>query len=189
MIGSINPKSETRNPKQTRRSKIQMFKTKAFRISNQEFKYFWLVYYFLLLLTPPDLVRASDWQYYSANEYFLCLYDPGRVTRPGPDVVQVWTNWIATKEGKKYRTQEMARAKVPKSVLERYESTRVRMAIHCADRTYQVLSISDFDEQQREIGNGSRACFLEEFITSRPIGKNSSEEDLYQILCSGKKGK
>ena len=104
-------------------------------------------------------------------------------------MVQVWTNWIATQEGKKYRIQEMARTKVPKSVLERYESTRVRMALHCADRTYQILSISDYDEQQREIGNGSRACFLEEFITSQPIEKNSSEEDLYKILCAGQKGK
>ena len=115
----------------------------------------------MILLIPVDLVWGVDWQFYSANEYYFCLYDPGRVLRPEPEVVQVWTNWIATKEGKKYRTQEMARMKVPKSVSERYESTRVRMAIHCADRTYQVLSISDYDEQQREIGNGSRACFLE----------------------------
>ncbi|HSO72761.1 MAG TPA: surface-adhesin E family protein, partial [Thermodesulfobacteriota bacterium] len=86
-------------------------------------------------------------------------------------------------------TQEMVRAKVPKPVVERYESTRVRMALHCADRTYQVLSISDYDEQQREIGNGSRACFLEEFSTRHPIGKDSSEEDLYEILCSGNKRK
>ena len=142
----------------------------------------------MLLLIPASTVWGVDWQFYSANEYFFCLYDPGRVTRPEPDVVQVWTNWIATPEGKKYRTQEMARMKVPKSVLERYESTRVRMAIHCAERTYQVLSIADYDEQQREIGNGSRACFLEEFITSHPIGKNSSEEDLYKILCPGQKG-
>jgi hypothetical protein len=159
------------------------------RIYNQKFKYLWLVFYPLLLLIPPDPVWGVDWQFYSANEYYFCLYDPGRVLRPDPDVVQVWTNWIATKEGKKYRTQEMARTKVPKSVLERYESTRVRMAIHCADRTYQILSISDYDEQQREIGNGSRGCFLEEFITSQPIRKNSSEEDLYKILCSGQKGK
>ena len=170
MIGSINPKFE-------------------FRISNQKFKYFWLVFYSLLLLIPPDPVWAVDWQFYSANEYYLCLYDPGRVLRPEPEVVQVWTNWIATKEGKKYRTQEMARTKVPKSVLERYESTRVRMALHCADRTYQVLSLADYDDQEREIGNGSRACFLEEFTTSHPIEKNSSEEDLYHILCSDKKGK
>ena len=148
-----------------------------------------MVFYFLLLLTPPDLVWASDWQFYSANEHYLCLYDPGRVIRPEPEVVQVWTNWIATQAGKKYRTQEMARAKVPKSVLERYESTRVRMAIQCAERTYQVLSIADYDEQEREIGNGSRACCLEEFLTSHPIAKNSSEEDLYKILCSGQKSR
>jgi hypothetical protein len=159
------------------------------RIFNQKIQYFWLVFYSLLLLIPADLVCGADWQFYSANEYYFCLYDPGRVTRPEPDVVQVWTNWIATKEGKKYRTQEMARTKVPKSLMESYESTRVRMAIHCADRTYQVLSVSDYDEQQREIGNGSRACYLEEFLTSHPIVKNSSEEDLSGILCSGKKGK
>jgi len=152
-------------------------------------KYFWLVFSFILLLIPAALVWGADWQFYSANEYYFCLYDPGRVTRPGSEVVQVWTNWIATKEGKKYRTQEMARTNVPKSVLERYESTRVRMAIHCADRTYQVLAVSDYDEQQREIGNGAKACFLEEFITSHPIGKNSSEEDLYKILCSDQKGR
>ena len=166
-----------------------MIKTKTFRITNQKFKSFWLFFYLILLLIPAFTVWGADWQFYSANEYYFCLYDPGRVTRPGSEVVQVWTNWIATKEGKKYRTQEMARAKVPKSVWERYESTRVRMALHCADRTYQVLSIADYDEQQREIGNGSRACFLEEFITSHPIGKNSSEEDLSEILCSGKKGR
>jgi hypothetical protein len=151
-------------------------------------KYLIAAFYSILLLIPASTVWGEDWQFYSANEYYLCLYDPGRVLRPEPDVVQVWTNWIATKEGRKYRTQEMARAKVPKSVLERYESTRVRMAIHCADRTYQLLSISDYDEQQREIGNGSRACFLEDFLSSHPIGKKSSEEDLYEILCSGKKG-
>jgi hypothetical protein len=148
-----------------------------------------LTIFSILLLIPASAARGTDWQFYSANEYYLCLYDPGRVLRPEPEVVQVWTNWIATKEGKKYRTQEMARAKVPKSVLERYESTRVRMAIQCAERTYQVLSISDYDEQQREIGNGSRACCLEEFLTRQPIVKNSSEEDLYKILCPGQKGK
>ena len=155
---------------------------------NRLIKYYYVGFYSIILLIPVDLVWGVDWQFYSANEYYFCLYDPGRVLRPEPDVVQVWTNWIATKAGKKYRTQEMARMKVPKSVSERYESTRVRMAIHCADRTYQVLSISDYDEQQREIGNGSRACFLEEFNRSHPIGKNSSEEDLVQILCSGPKG-
>jgi len=151
-------------------------------------KYLIAAFYYSLLLIPAALVWGADWQFYSANEHYFCLYDPGRVTRPEPNVVQVWTNWIATKAGKKYRTQEMARTNVPKSVLERYESTRVRMAIHCADRTYQVLAFSDYDEQQREIGNGARACFLEEFITSHPIGKNSSEEDLYNILCPGNKG-
>jgi len=166
-----------------------MIKTKTFLISNQKLEYFWLAFSSILLLIPAGLVWGADWQFYSANEYYFCLYDPGRVTRPGSEVVQVWTNWIATKEGKKSRTQEMARAKVPKSVWEGYESTRVRMALHCADRTYQVLSISDYDEQQREIGNGSRACFLEEFITRHPIQRNSSEEDLSEILCSGKKSK
>jgi hypothetical protein len=166
-----------------------MIKTTTFRIFNQKFKFLWLVFYSIILLIPADLVWSVDWQFYSANEYYFCLYDPGRVTRPGSEVVQVWTNWIATKEGKKSRTQEMARAKVPKSVWDRYESTRVRMALHCANRTYQVLSIADYDEQQREIGNGSRACFLEEFLTSHPIEKNSSEEDLSEILCSGKKDK
>jgi len=165
-----------------------MIKTKTFRISNQKFNYFWLAFYPMLLLIPASTVWGADWQFYSANEHYFCLYDPGRVTRPETDVVQVWTNWMATKAGKKYRTQEMARTNVPKSVLERYESTRVRMAIHCADRTYQLLSVSDYDEQQREIGNGAKACFLEEFITSHPIGKNSSEEDLYNILCPGNKG-
>jgi hypothetical protein len=155
----------------------------------QKFNYFWLIFCSLLLLIPASKVWGADWQFYSANEYFFCLYDPDRVLRPESDVVQVWTNWIATQEGKKYRTREMAQTKVPKSVLERYESTRVRMALHCADRTYQILSISDYDEQQREIGNGSRACFLEEFITSQPIEKNSSEEDLYKVLCAGQKGK
>ena len=164
-----------------------MIKMKTFQISNQNTKCFWLTFSSMLLLFPAALTWGMDWQFYSANEHYLCLYDPGRVIRPEPEVVQVWTNWIATKEGKKYRTQEMARAKVPKSVLERYESTRVRMAIQCAERTYQVLSISDYDEQQREIGNGSRACCLEEFLTSHPIAKNSSEEDLYKILCSGQK--
>jgi hypothetical protein len=159
------------------------------RIFNQKIEYLWLVLCSILLLIPVSAVRGADWQFYSANEYYLCLYDPARVIRPEPEVVQVWTNWIATKAGKKYRTQEMARAKVPKSVLERYESTRVRMAIQCAERTYQVLSISDYDEQQREIGNGSRACCLEEFLTSHPIAKNSSEEDLYKILCSDQKNK
>jgi hypothetical protein len=154
---------------------------------NPKFKFLWLVFCSIILLIPASPVLGADWQFYSANEYYLCLYDPGRVIRPEPEVVQVWTNWIATKEGKKYRTQEMARAKVPKSVLERYESTQVRMAIQCAERTYQVLSISDYDEQQREIGNGSRTCCLEEFLTSHPITKNSSEEDLYKILCSGQK--
>jgi hypothetical protein len=152
-------------------------------------KSFWFVFNFILLLIPASAVWGVDWQFYSVNEHYLCLYDPGRVLRPKPDVVQVWTNLIATQEGKRYRAQEMGRAKVPKSVSDRYESTRIRMALNCTDRTYQVLSIADYDEQQREIGNGSRACFLEEFITSQPIGKDSSEEDLYRILCPGKKGK
>ena len=135
------------------------------------------------LIVPPNLLGGADWQYYSANEHFFCLYDPAQVTRPEPEVVQVWTNWIATREGKKQRTQEMTRMKVPKSLAERYEFTRVRMAIHCAARTYQILSLGDYDDLQREIGNGSRACVLPEFTTSLPINKNSSEEDLHQLLC------
>jgi hypothetical protein len=141
------------------------------------------------LILPAALLWGADWRFYSANEHFFCLYDPAQVTRPEPEVVQVWTNWIATKEGKKQRTQEMARMKVSKSLTEHYESTRIRMALNCAARTYQVLSIADYDDQQREIGNGSKACCLPEFLTSHPIAKNSSEEDLYAILCQGPKGK
>ena len=151
-------------------------------------KYGLFVLFSMLLLIPAAAAGGADWRFYSANEHFLCLYDPLQVSRPEPEVVQVWTNWIATKEGKKQRTQEMARMKVPKSVAERYESTRVRMAIHCAARTYQILSLCDYDDQQREIGPGGRACVLPEFTTSLPIGKNSSEEDLHQILCGGQKG-
>lgn len=141
------------------------------------------------LILPAALLWGADWRFYSANEHFLCLYDSAQVIRPEPEVVQVWANWIATKEGRKRRTQEMDRMKVPKSLTERYESTRVRMALHCAARTYQILSIADYDDQQREIGNGSKACCLPEFLTSHPIAKNSSEEDLYAILCGNPKGK
>jgi hypothetical protein len=166
-----------------------MNKLRSINPKFEKLNYYWLIFFSLLLLIPASRVWGADWKFYSANEYFFCLYDPDRVLRPEPDVVQVWANWIATKLGKKYRIQEMARTKIPKSVLEGYEFTQVRLSIHCADRTYQVLSVSDYDEQQREIGSGSRACFLEEFTTSQPIEKNSSEEDLYKILCSGQKGK
>jgi hypothetical protein len=38
LLGSINPKFEVQNPKQARRSKIQMIKTKTFRVP--DFQYF-----------------------------------------------------------------------------------------------------------------------------------------------------
>ena len=138
----------------------------------------------LTAILPFSRVWGWDWKYYSANEHFFCFYDPERVIRPNPQVVQVWLKWLATQEGKKQRIKEMAQGKTAKSVYEKYESTRVLMEVDCRERTYLVLAVTDFDEREREIPAGAKACYLPEFNQAFPIARNTSEEDLYAIFCA-----
>jgi hypothetical protein len=142
---------------------------------------------FLFLLLSPCSVWAGDWEYYGTNGEYFCFYNPSRIVRPDPETVQVWLKWLATKEGKKKRTQEMDQRKIPKAVYEKYEATQVLMEINCREKKYLVLSLADFDDKEKIILSGLKTCFPRELAQSFPIEADTSEEDLRVLLCPAKK--
>ena len=146
---------------------------------------------FLVLLfmafRPWNPLWGGDWEYYGVNGQYFCFYDPSRIVRPDLKTVQVWLKWLATKEGKKLRVQEMEQRKIPKSVYEKYESTQVLMEMDCREKKYQVLSFCDYDEKERIISSGTKTCYPQESNQSFPIDPDTSEEDLYALLCLLKK--
>ena len=138
---------------------------------------------FLFLLLSPCSVWATDWEFYGANGHFFCFYDASRIVRPHPERVQVWLKWLATKEGKRQRTQEMEQRKIPKAVYEKYEATQVLMEIDCRERKYLVLSLADLDEREKIISAGLKTCFPPEMAQSFPLEADTTEEDLRLQLC------
>ena len=156
------------------------------RFVSRKKPFVWICWLALIPLLSLPTAWGEEWKYYSTNEHFFCFYDPTRIVRPSPEVVQVWLKWLATPEGIHNRTQEMVQRKIPREAYETYETTQVLMEMNCRDRTYMVLSLSDFNEKGREISAGSKACYLREFTKAFPILKNTSEEELHAILCTPK---
>jgi hypothetical protein len=160
-------------------------------ITNQYLQHFFgkglalLLVQALIAIWPLNLLWGEGWEYYGANGYYFCFYDSSRIVRPDPERVQVWLKWLATREGKKQRTQEMNQRKIPKTVYEKYEATQVLMEINCREKQYLVLSLTDFDEQERMISSGLKTCFPREMAQRFPLEADTSEEDLRLLLCPG----
>ena len=147
----------------------------------------WFLSAVFLAILDPDPLRGGDWEYYGFNGQYFCFYSPRRVVRPDSETVQVWLKWLATKEGKKQRIQEMDQRKIPKSTYEKYEATQVLMEINCREKKYLVLSLADYDDKEKVILSGLKTCFPRELAQSFSLEADTSEEDLRALLCPEKK--
>jgi hypothetical protein len=143
----------------------------------------WFVLQACIAILLGHSLWGGGWEYYGANGLYFCFYDSSRIVRPHPERVQVWLKWLATKEGKRQRIQEMEQRKIPKTVYEKYEATQVLMEIDCRGRKYLVLSLADFDEKEKIISAGLRTCFPPEMAQSFPLEADTTEEDLRLQLC------
>jgi hypothetical protein len=144
---------------------------------------FWFVLQACIAILPWHSLWGGGWEFYGANGHYFCFYDSSRIVRPHPERVQVWLKWLATKEGKRQRTQEMDQRMIAKAVYEKYEATQVLMEINCRERKYLVLSLADYDEKEKMISGGLKTCFPPEMTQSFPLEADTTEEDLRLLLC------
>lgn len=112
------------------------------------------------------------------NELF---YDPDTITKLPTGITKIWIKGIYSTDGKRERTQERTKGKLP---LENYDKLYYAMElqeINCAKREYRVMAYTDYS---------SDGAILNKFIVEQqssagwePISPDTMGEIIDRIVC------
>jgi len=120
---------------------------------------------------------GADWKLCSENEFLTFYFDGDNVTRLGSDRVKVWTKYVPKgKKGKDFWAHIRNFDKIPIKQYQHYAYSVVLYEFSCLEKTYQLISGIDFDQQKRMLSELQPS-------KSKPIFPESLPETLYQAVC------
>jgi hypothetical protein len=134
-------------------------------------------YLLLAFLVSQGSVYGADWKLCSENEYLTLYFDADGLTRMDPGRVKVWTKYIPKgKKGKDFWAHIRNFDKIPIKQYQHYAYSVVLYEISCPEKTYQLISGIDFDQEKK---------MLSELQPSKPkpVFPESLTETLYQAVC------
>ncbi len=131
----------------------------------------------LAFLVFQGNVQAADWKLCSENEFLTLYFDVDGLTRMDSDRVKVWTKYVPKgKKGKDFWAHIRAFDKIPIKQFQHYAYSVVLYEFSCPEKTYQLVSGIDFDQEKKMLSELQPS-------KSKPIFPESLPETLYQAVC------
>jgi Surface-adhesin protein E len=141
-----------------------------------------LPFFFLLaFLVFPGNLPAADWKLCSENEFLTLYFDLASLNRKDSDRVKVWTKYVPKgKKGKDFWAHVRNFDKIPIKQFKHYAYSVVLYEFCCPEKTYQLISGLDFDQEKKMLSELQPS-------KSKPIFPESLTETLYQAVCPGER--
>jgi hypothetical protein len=131
----------------------------------------------LALLVLPGNVFGADWKLCSENEYLNLYFDVEGLTRLDSGRVKVWTKYVPKgKKGKDFWAHIRNFDKIPIKQYQHYAYSVVLYEFNCPEKTYQLISGIDFDQERKMLSELQPS-------KSKPVFPESLTETLYQAVC------
>lgn len=137
--------------------------------------------------------EGTGWKPYAETAFFTFHYDADDIRYPSKRldlnrvkvvkgyILGVWTKRVPRgEEGRERQIEEYKKSGLSTKGYERYAHTVAMEEINCREKTFRVISETDFDKEGNKLG-----AFVQEpsRVRWKPILPESDHDALFTVLC------
>ena len=119
-----------------------------------------------LVWIAPSSALAADWWFVGGSDNFNAYVDRETIRSPAKDVVTAWIYTYNAEEGEGGEW-----------------SARAMNAFHCQQRTFALLSRTNYDATGRVLGSSTM-----ETVEENPVGPGTVAEEILEFVCGRSQG-